>query len=63
MTEIKIKIGKGGKVDVKVPPSQSEQVAKFTEKLAKDLGKIEERHKAGNYVHNETKAQQQVKSN
>ena len=60
MVEIKIRIGKNGKIDIKVPQSQSQKAANFTEKLAKDLGKVEERHKGTTHTKTETNTQQQV---
>jgi len=53
--EIKIVIGKGGKVKMLADKASSGETAAFTEKLAKELGEIEERHKSGHVVSNETK--------
>ena len=59
MKQIKMIIGKGGKVIIDAKGAGGE--AKFTEDLAKDLGDIEERHK-GIEIEPE-KTQQQVKQN
>jgi hypothetical protein len=50
MREIKIVISKGGKLKMLDKDGTS---AQFTEKLAKELGQTEERHKGGNYTQNE----------
>ena len=56
MSEIKIVIGRNGKVKIQNPGGSD---ASFTEKLAKDLGNIEERHKGVVYSPQETKNQQE----
>lgn len=56
--EIKLII-KGGRVKVLAKGSSAQEAANFTEKLAKDLGDIEERHKGGQYE--QTQDRQQVK--
>jgi hypothetical protein len=43
--EIKIVIGRGGRTKILAPGVKGSGTAKFTEDLAKDLGKTEERHK------------------
>ena len=47
--EIKITIGNGGKVKITTAKGSASESAGFTEKLAKDLGDIEERHKGHSY--------------
>lgn len=49
MKEIKIRFGKGGKTTITASKASAGEVAQFTEKLAKELGAIEERHKGGHY--------------
>jgi hypothetical protein len=49
MREIKIVISKGGKAKITTPNSNEAEVNKFTEKLAEEMGKTEERHKSENY--------------
>lgn len=56
--EIKL-IVKGGKVKVLAKGASAQEAASFTEKLSKELGEIEERHKGGHY--NETQQDQQLK--
>ena len=58
MKEIKIIFGKGGRTQILAPGQKGQGTAQFTEKLAKDLGEIEERHKAQDYTH--TDSQQQI---
>ena len=53
--EIKLIVSKGGRVKILDKGGSN---ARFTEKLAKDLGKVEERHRGG--VYNQTNNQQQV---
>jgi hypothetical protein len=47
MKEIKIVFGKGGKVELLAKGQKGKGTEKFTEKLADELGAVEERHKAG----------------
>jgi hypothetical protein len=49
MREIKIVISKGGKAKITTPNSNETDVNKFTEKLADEMGKTEERHKGEVY--------------
>lgn len=49
MKEIKIRFGKGGKTKITSDKASAGDSAQFTEKLAKELGSIEERHKGGQY--------------
>jgi len=58
MKEIILKIS-GGQVKIFAEGVKGQGTAEFTEKLAKDLGKIEERHKGHDHVHQEN--QNQVK--
>lgn len=51
MAEIKLIIPKGGKVKIL---DKGKNAAAFTEKLAKELGSIEERHKGGHFEENTT---------
>jgi hypothetical protein len=55
--EIKLIIGRGGKVKIL---DKAKNAAGFTEKLAKELGQVEERHKGGSYegVNNQQQVQQ-----
>lgn len=57
MREVKLIIGKGGKVKVLAKGTKGQGTAAFTEKLAKELGDIEERHKAGTATDVETSQQ------
>lgn len=54
MKEIKLIIGKGGKTKILADGVKGKGTEKFTEKLAKELGDIEERHKGTTYLTNET---------
>ena len=58
MKEIKIVIKRGGKVVINAKGMAGAGTEIFTEKLAKDLGAVEERHKGQNYGENH--ASQQV---
>lgn len=49
MKEIKIVFGKGGKVKMLAGGSKGKGTANFTEKLSKELGVTEERHKGETY--------------
>ena len=49
MKEIKLIIGKGGKTEILAKGMKGKGTEKFTEKLAKEMGEIEERHKAQTY--------------
>ena len=53
--EIRLIVSKGGRVKILDKGGSN---AQFTEKLAKDLGKVEERHKGSSFEQNNT--QQQV---
>lgn len=53
MKEIKLIIGRGGKVKILAKGTKGKGSEQFTEKLAKDLGEIEERHKGNTYEINE----------
>jgi hypothetical protein len=57
MKQIKLVFGKSGNVKILAPGSAGAGTAEFTEKLAKELGVVEERHKGTNYEHSEEKAQ------
>ncbi len=60
MREIKIKFSKGGKVQINAAKVTANEVANFTEKLAKELGTVEERHKGEQFEtgHNTQQVQQ-----
>jgi hypothetical protein len=45
--EVRLIISKGGRVKIL---DKAKNAAGFTEKLAKDLGQVEERHKAQDYT-------------
>ena len=47
--EIKIVVGKGGKIKILAEGAKGQGTAAFTEKLAKELGETEERHKGETY--------------
>lgn len=49
MKEIKIVVGKGGKIKILAKGQKGTGTAQFTEKLAKELGDVEERHKGETY--------------
>lgn len=49
MKEIKLVFGKGGKVQILTDAIKGKGTEGFTEKLAKDLGETEERHRAHSY--------------
>jgi hypothetical protein len=55
--EVRLIISKGGKVKIL---DKAKNAAGFTEKLAKELGQVEERHKGGSYetVGNQQQVQQ-----
>ena len=57
MKEIKIVIGKGGRTKILAPGGKGQGTKAFTEKLAKELGDIEERHKGEHYEKTEQKGQ------
>jgi hypothetical protein len=58
MKEIILVIQKGGKVKILAEGQAGQGTAEFTEKLAKDLGQIEERHKGTHHaVHGEKQQQ------
>lgn len=57
MKEIKITISKGGKAKITTPNSNEAEVNKFTEELAKDMGKMDERHKGEAYDYNQDQNQ------
>lgn len=59
MKEIKLVFGKGGKMKILAGGTKGTGTANFTEKLAKELGQIEERHKGT--THEETQENNQVK--
>lgn len=50
MKEIILKIS-NGEVKIMAEGAKGQGTAEFTEKLAKELGKIEERHKGHDHVH------------
>ena len=54
MKEIKLIIGKGGKTKILAKGPAGKGTEQFTEKLAKEMGEIEERHKGGSYEIAET---------
>lgn len=62
MREIKMVFGKGGRVKIHAGGQKGQGTAQFTEKLAKDLGLIEERHKADSYenTHTDQQAKQET---
>lgn len=58
MKEIKLTFGRGGKVRMKANKSSAVEMSAFTEKLAKNLGNIEERHVGGQHQGNFTQENQ-----
>lgn len=54
MKEIKINIAKGGRTKILAKGTNGIGTENFTEKLAKELGSIEERHKGGSYEHTQS---------
>ena len=51
MKQVKLTIGKGGVVKIDAHGQEGAGTAEFTERLANDLGKIEERHICHDHEH------------
>ena len=58
MKEIKLVISKGGKTKILAGGAGGAGTAAFTEKLAKELGQVEERHRGQDYEKVEQKGPQ-----
>ena len=62
MKEIKLVFSKGGRVKIHAAGQKGQGTAQFTEKLAKDLGLVEERHRGEAYedTHTDQQAKQET---